>query len=118
MKITFSICFVLIRSYLKLVFHFLFNFEIFGFSKKKGRSRDHFGHGVTNFGHGVTNWSRQRPTTASAHARLLADSNSALAQLNAGVKVSQFCAVLRKVTEFRENKDDPEVSTFMESLGN
>jgi len=53
---------------------------------------------------------------ASAHARLAAESNAALAQLNAGLKVSQFCAVLRKVTEFRENKDEPEVASFMESL--
>jgi hypothetical protein len=29
----------------------MFDFEIFVFSKKKGRFRDHFGHGVTNFGH-------------------------------------------------------------------
>ena len=64
-KITFPICFGFIRSYSKLLFHFLFDFEIFVFSKKKGRWRDHFGHGVTNFGHGVTNWSRQRPTTGS-----------------------------------------------------
>jgi hypothetical protein len=62
-KTTFPICFGLIRSYSKLLFHFLFVFEIFVFSKKKGRSRDHFGHGVTKIGHGVTNWSRQRPTT-------------------------------------------------------
>ena len=53
---------------------------------------------------------------ASTHARLLAESNAALAQLNAGIKVSQFCTVIRKVTEFRENKDDPEVAQFMESL--
>jgi hypothetical protein len=35
-KITFPICFGFIRSYSKLLFHFLIDFEIFVFSKKRG----------------------------------------------------------------------------------
>jgi hypothetical protein len=35
-KITFPITYGLIRSYSKLIFHFLFDFEIFVLSKKRG----------------------------------------------------------------------------------
>jgi len=54
---------------------------------------------------------------ASAHAKIMAESNTALAELKSGVKISQFMPILRKVYEFRENKDDPEVAKFMTNLG-
>jgi len=53
---------------------------------------------------------------ASAHAKLINDSNAALAQLKTGVKVSQFVPILKRVAEFRDNKNDPEVTRFITSL--
>jgi hypothetical protein len=60
----------------------------------------------------------QTPSQArqSAMAQMEAESNRALADLKAGVRVSQFISTVKKVADFKMNEKDQEVALFMEKL--
>jgi hypothetical protein len=52
----------------------------------------------------------------AALAQIENDSNRALAELKAGVRVGHFVPTLKKVASFKMNEKDPEVSLFLEKL--
>ena len=52
----------------------------------------------------------------AAYAKIEADSEAALSDLRAGVRVNQFMPALKKVLAFKLNEKDEQVALFLEKL--
>ena len=68
------------------------------------------------FGRDATKNYTNEQARQSALAKLEGDSNAALAELRAGVRVSQFIPLLKKVAAFKNNEKDEQVAIFVEKL--